>query len=520
MKKPLLLLLAFALASLFAQAQDYSCDSLFLEIKHPTGSPYFDFLQSRSILTNDGNVLTCIATKTMLNHRIVDFGDWLYMTDPQSMTVLDSVFVETNYAFVEDNIRPLFANAPDGEGYILAKLIHNRVSYSGYPGNTWLRISRIDNALNVQAHEDAIIVPLEDFAVNRLIGITLEGDCIVLSYLTDARTPVMARIGLDGTIKDKVAIDNLFMLDDVAHGLAVYNDTPREYSLCDWTASENDTCLVYHVFDSLFTMEETIVLEGHWGDFYPVQPGQFASSPMPLDDGTFVHGFMYERHNLTRNGVSLQKYDKITHECLVNIQFESWPIYADPDRMGYPIGMITTVNDNIYFAYRTNNNVMGTGASTKGWLCIAKLDKDLNVLWQRYCLGSPFSTGGYLHNYCHISKIEDGFSILGKCHKDGESYNFFYYFVHDADPYGISEAEAFIRPYMFYPNPTQNELYLQYSPDVKPKQIELYDLQGRLVRSQSKGLESLNMAGLPAGTYTMRVMLEDGKAFTDKVVKE
>ena len=51
-------------------------------------------------------------------------------------------------------------------------------------------------------------------------------------------------------------------------------------------------------------------------------------------------------------------------------------------------------------------------------------------------------------------------------------------------------------------------------------QVELYDLQGRLVRTQSKDLESLNLQGQSAGTYTMRVKLEDGKVFSDKVVKE
>ena len=51
-------------------------------------------------------------------------------------------------------------------------------------------------------------------------------------------------------------------------------------------------------------------------------------------------------------------------------------------------------------------------------------------------------------------------------------------------------------------------------------QVELYDLQGRLVRTQSKDLESIILQGLSAGTYTMRVTLEDGKAFSDKVVKE
>jgi hypothetical protein len=75
-------------------------------------------------------------------------------------------------------------------------------------------------------------------------------------------------------------------------------------------------------------------------------------------------------------------------------------------------------------------------------------------------------------------------------------------------------------PVTHYPNPVSDILNLQYSPDVTPKQIELYDLQGRLVQTQSKNLESLNMVGLPAGTYTMRVMLEGGKVFSDKVVKE
>jgi hypothetical protein len=33
-------------------------------------------------------------------------------------------------------------------------------------------------------------------------------------------------------------------------------------------------------------------------------------------------------------------------------------------------------------------------------------------------------------------------------------------------------------------------------------------------------LESISLQGLSAGTYTMRVVLDDGKAFSDKVMKE
>ena len=77
-----------------------------------------------------------------------------------------------------------------------------------------------------------------------------------------------------------------------------------------------------------------------------------------------------------------------------------------------------------------------------------------------------------------------------------------------------------VRPYDFYPNPTQSELHLLYSPDVTPKQIEFYDLQGRLMLTQKTGLDNINMQGLAAGQYVMKVTMEDGKTFTDKVVKE
>jgi hypothetical protein len=82
------------------------------------------------------------------------------------------------------------------------------------------------------------------------------------------------------------------------------------------------------------------------------------------------------------------------------------------------------------------------------------------------------------------------------------------------------EMEHILRPYLFYPNPAQDQLHLQYSPDVKPMQIELYDLQGRLVLTQRKGLESVDLLGLTAGQYLMKVTLKNGKVFTDMVVKE
>lgn len=59
-----------------------------------------------------------------------------------------------------------------------------------------------------------------------------------------------------------------------------------------------------------------------------------------------------------------------------------------------------------------------------------------------------------------------------------------------------------------------------YSPDVKPQRVALYDLQGRELRVGGNGFEDIDMSGLSAGVYTLRVTLEGGKSYSDPIVKE
>jgi hypothetical protein len=84
----------------------------------------------------------------------------------------------------------------------------------------------------------------------------------------------------------------------------------------------------------------------------------------------------------------------------------------------------------------------------------------------------------------------------------------------------VPALEPLIRPYVFFPNPVDDQLHMEFSPDVTPSVVELYDLQGRLVRSQGKGLERIDMRELPSGTYTLRIVMEDGTVYSEKVVKQ
>jgi hypothetical protein len=142
---------------------------------------------------------------------------------------------------------------------------------------------------------------------------------------------------------------------------------------------------------------------------------------------------------------------------------------------------------------------------------VVLLDSDLNVLWQQYYLNLE----AYDMMYRMKVLSDGGVGIVGFNPSATKVFALFINNDYDA----LEEQGIIVRPYAYYPNPAQDELHLHYSPDVTPTQIELYDLQGRLVRTQRNGLESLEMNGLPSGAYTMRVTLEGGKGFSDKVVK-
>ena len=187
------------------------------------------------------------------------------------------------------------------------------------------------------------------------------------------------------------------------------------------------------------------------------------------------------------------------------------------------------VGEDAFYFYHTVGAPGGWGYDWMNCFVVTKMDFDGNVIWQRYWdrYYPEYDMKVYYPNFLSTT-LDDGCLVSGYCYysdiygspRFGSDPEIFMLKFFPDGSLSIPEMEDFVRPYTYYPNPTQDELHLQYSPDVTPKQIELYNLQGRLVKTQRNGLESLNLEGLSAGTYTMRVYLEGGKVFSDKVMKE
>ena len=506
--------LAFLMVTSLAKAQNYTYDSIVnLDFGFNNCFDIRNFLELR-----DGSIVSSSIVYVIDDNGqyVGDLGDMLTKLSTDAL-FLDTTLMQNDYA----NHCMLERN-PQSDGNLFV-----RISRDFEEQKTDLLIRHFSDDLDYDENSD-IIVPLEDNIVLSSEKYLLENEeNILVSYCLGSGTnglpitPVMVRAGLDGTIKDRVELPDTIVGERTScrNNLMVYNNSPREYAWCQSNYFQPFT-FEYYVVDSLFQLKERALI-GTEDPEFEFEPGYnmgFSGEQfLPLDDDTYLVSTRYFKKTSTKtNGVRITKYDKTGHTNLCTVKFPTFPQGPNTGLIScaIPADLKKSSDGNLYYVYQTADPLAPSGF----YVDVVKLDYDLNVLWHRYCLNPGFN-----HVPMMIQCLEDGGCVVGGL--EGGSLaehvpeSMFYLFFQE-DGTGTPEMEQFVRPYAYYPNPAQDELHLQYSPDVTPSQIELFDIQGRMVRLQRNGLERLNLQGLPAGTYTMRVTLEGGKVFSDKVVKE
>ena len=188
--------------------------------------------------------------------------------------------------------------------------------------------------------------------------------------------------------------------------------------------------------------------------------------------------------------------------------------------------MLPAGDDSFYFVYSMGQNL---GYDYMSCFVVGKMDWEGNLLWRRYWNRYFPEYGMKVYFPQNVSASHDGGCLIA-----GFSYrspiNAGSGYVYEPDVFllkffadgtlSVPEAAgAAIRPYGLFPNPVEDVLHLECSPDVTPRQVALYDLVGRLLYTQSNDLGNVRMGQLPAGTYTLRITMEDGNAYSERVVK-
>ena len=515
--------MAFALLFGVVNAQDVNMH--FIPSYKPNNGGLFNI--ENAMQQSNGDVVSNVVVGTSDAQAI---GNIFYKVSPQELQFTDSLFVA-------DTFPPyyLFAKDPRCGGNIRVNIEPDG------NGGTALRISHFpDNDLSINSAED-LVVQLCDTVAFGYFGsymIDSQNDLIIKYYtgnLDGGYACHISRVGLDGTIKHSAILPQsqnfLTTMDE-------FTLEPRKYY--QWSKNETGN-LSFYVFDSVFQMENYYIFNKLLQDtvyviydnedtlYIPVRE-EFAFGDsnanstfvFPLEGDLLVVA-PYSRdtanyYDYLETGLALARYNIRTMQRTALIHFNDQP---GPSTDAHCMCFKMTSDGNFYLVYREPT------PGFKPTMNVVKLDMGLNQVWKRYCYEQSYSYDPYIGMHSDILNnpegLETGIYIVGyaaNAMHPGAGVGIFHFFLTDDGLTTLQEGNIAIRPYTFFPNPVQDQLHLQYSPDVEPKQVELYDLQGRLVRSKTNALESLNMEGLAAGQYVMKVTLEDGTVYTDKVVKE
>ena len=72
--------------------------------------------------------------------------------------------------------------------------------------------------------------------------------------------------------------------------------------------------------------------------------------------------------------------------------------------------------------------------------------------------------------------------------------------------------------YSLYPNPTDNIITLKTSAEHECEMVEVFSIDGRLIKSQTNDFSNINVEDINSGIYFVRIRFRNGETFTEKVV--
>lgn len=451
-----------------------------------------------------------------------------------SLTMEDDGFDDILMARIHDEGNPIY----DTYCNVLAKVLIDDENCKSD-----LKLTFFDD--NLQFNEAMeVTVPLADTIVehytDNVTHCLLDSyNDIIFQYMIPSRREIhFDRFGLDGTLKHKTIIP--MSVIPVNYDAFVYNNKLTVFGLrqcCESPLKYNlygcygfnfgelwqwEYGFMIYELDSLFNIVNTLMLEPNDPNVYPyIHSCTESNNMVGLDDGSFL----VARH--IRWEKDYQSPGIIKYDANGNVLKETWldatEVYYDDD--GKPWDTYSGQDlkkdgkGNVYYSLEgTVDNV--------NMIIVAKYDENLNLIWVRYGMGitSPIP---FHRVACRNELILLGNGVVMACgynhayQNTGINPNFGMWLMIVSDEgLGVSETENGIRPYLIYPNPVVDKLNVHYSPDVKPVKVELLDLQGRLIGSQKGNLESIDMQNLPTGTYTINMTLDNGKTYSDKIVKQ
>ena len=519
--KKYFLLFVLALAASAMQAQNSELYSL-MYLDKPPGCFYNieGLMQQR-----DGDlILNTFVYEDTGDYWGIPLGSMIFKISPTALTITDSLFIADTTSWC------LSMQNPYSEGNIRVN-----IEYHEDCDSCFLRIGHFpENDLHTNPEEDIITPLCEGYPVNGWFSCMVDcrGD-LILQYLMGIDNNwrynhYVARFGVDGTLKYQTLLHE--NVDSQGIGcLHVLKESPLKYYGWNFAETYDQGCqnLIVYVSDSLFNSSPMIINSllseqaiDPYHSVYEHLKIDGDTDVIPVGGDNILVAAEYKKdttsHPMTADyGVAVAKYDIRTMQPKGYIVFNDYGHYYNAGTGCMSLKMMS--DSTVYLLYKEE------GYPDES-VIVVKMDTDLNVKWTRLCKTNNLNIQPIFgHSILYKDELgeEEGIAWVGGGLDTSTNRSGLVFFLLNHDgTVDINESGIEVRPYAYYPNPARDQLHMEFSPDVQPAQVELYDLQGRLVRTQSKAFGNIDMSQLPAGTYTMRVIMEDGMTYSDKVVKE
>lgn len=90
----------------------------------------------------------------------------------------------------------------------------------------------------------------------------------------------------------------------------------------------------------------------------------------------------------------------------------------------------------------------------------------------------------------------------------------------DRYPLNVEDNDAAQNEISVYPNPANDYLIIESLEQSNCQSVELYSIDGRIVKSLTSNFETIDITNLNTGIYIIKVMMLDGREAVEKIIKE
>lgn len=485
--KKYILILALLVLAFATSAQNYNT---WLHHGNYPESQCYDIIEM-----SDDNLVVREAT---FDENGGDIAYILYKITPQG-ELLDSLFIEDHNVYA---LNPFLRDPYNSNSNIMT-------SFYTLDDVNYYKATYFDDNLDIT--DEVVTEYYDNCDIPRKFFIDSNNDLICRSKLDDDNF-CLVRMGLDGTLKTqslpipKQSGTNIVL----EHPVFELSSEPLRYGYVLY----RDNDITIDIYDENFTKLDTKTVNRF-------EDWQFYTSIYTNACGTGDGGFF-----ITAEAGKIQG-QSIVHTCLLlkfNADFEIESGYC---LEGYTFGNypqcyyenrnLCVTDNNIYLVWKQKKDRYDK--LSRQLLYVTCLDRNLNLVWDRYSI--EVLDYGMFANY-GITALKNGGVAISGWLADEMSWS------ESKDIYAVifdnylstDEISASENPFVCYPNPAKDVVQIEFSESIDCQSVAIYSIDGRLLKSQNNNFDKINIANLTPGLYLIKVRMNDGKEFTERIVKE